>query len=245
MNTKEYINVYNNEKSHFFYVANHEIILSLIKHFFPKAKLKILDAGCGTGLLTKKLKKFGEVIGVDNHQQAIELSKKRGLNVKKSSIEKLPFKGNTFDLVTCIDVIYHLNIHDQSALQEIFRVLKPGGITIIRVPANKWLKLAHDKHVHLRERYSEIDLRERLIRTGFIIKKLSFVNMSLLPLAAINHLFQKINPPKENNSSISKVPNFLNKALITSLTWEKHALKLTPLPFGLGLLAICQKPLKT
>lgn len=242
MQKSEYKNIYSNEQKHFFYQANLQIVISLIIQFTNGKKLNILDAGCGTGNLTRKLRKFGKVLGVDKNQEALFFAKKRGVSVKYASVNKLPFKQDTFDLVTCIDVLYHMDVDDQKALIEIFRVLKRGGITIIRVPANKWLKLAHDKHVHARERYSEDSFREKLIRTGFIIEKLSFVNMMLLLPATFSHVFQKINPPKQIGSSIKPIPRYINKVAYLLLIWEKYFLKTKTLPFGLGLIAVCRKP---
>lgn len=242
MQTEEYKNIYKNESTHFFYTANHQIILSLIKQFIPEKKIKILDAGCGTGLLTKRLKKIGNVTGVDYSPEAIKFTKKRGLKVRRSSVNKLPFKNNSFDLITCIDVLCQLGVDDQQALGEFYRTLKPNGVVIIRVPANKWLKLTHDKHVKTRERYSESLLRERLLRAGFIIEKLSFVNLFLLPLVILSHYSQKIYPPKNTSSSVRKLHPYVNKMAHMCLVWEKYFLSTNNLPFGQGLIAVCQKP---
>ncbi|MBI4091874.1 MAG: class I SAM-dependent methyltransferase, partial [Candidatus Levybacteria bacterium] len=88
MELLEYKNIYDNEEKHFFYRANHALFLSFIKDL--KAKnvnaLKILDAGCGTGLLAKKLGKFGDVAGVDISPQALFYAKKRGIRVKQASV---------------------------------------------------------------------------------------------------------------------------------------------------------------
>lgn len=79
MNISEYRNIFENEETHFFYRANHEIFISLLDQYLPKhKKLKILDAGCGTGLFAKKLEKYGVVTGADISSEAIKFSKKRG-----------------------------------------------------------------------------------------------------------------------------------------------------------------------
>lgn len=242
MDISEYHNIFENEKSHFFYVGNHKIILSLVEKYAKGRKtLKILDGGCGTGLLAKKLEKYGNVEAVDISTEALKFAKKRGIKAKLASVAQLPFKENIFDLVVSVDVIYHKEVDDQKALGEFFRVLKPGGVLVLRVPANKWLNLRHDKHVHTRERYEKGELVEKLERAGFKIEKISFVNFVLLPLAAIRYLFERLNKDKEISSGVERVHSFLNAVLTFILSLEARLITKLNFPFGLGLVAVCRK----
>src|SRR5687768_16790056 len=126
MQRSEYLNIYKNEETHFYYKANHNIILSLISRYVPQKRLKILDAGCGTGLLAKKLEKLGNVEGIDYSTEAVRFAKKRGVIVKQGLVDKLPYNKNTFDVVVCVDVINHSWVkNEQKALEEMNRVLKP------------------------------------------------------------------------------------------------------------------------
>jgi len=118
-------------------IAN-EAILKFLKECLPSLseKTKVLDAGCGGGLLSQLLKqKFKmEIIGVDFADEALKLARKRGVQARKADLEKrLPFKNNTFDLIIFCQVIEHLFNPDQ-ALQEIYRVLKKGGSLIVTTP---------------------------------------------------------------------------------------------------------------
>ena len=89
----EYSNIFKHESKHFFYVSTHSLVLDLARKWTKgKQSLEILDAGCGTGLLLKKLKKLGKAKGVDYNPEAIKLARKRNVEVKKASINKLPFK---------------------------------------------------------------------------------------------------------------------------------------------------------
>ncbi|TSC75931.1 MAG: type 11 methyltransferase [Parcubacteria group bacterium Gr01-1014_30] len=96
---------------------------------------KVLDIGCGPGLLVKELAKRSKnlrVIGVDVSPEAIKLAKKncRSLkNVKflRGDVTSLPFPNGTFDLIVCKDS-FHEFPNLRKALQEVMRVLKPGGI---------------------------------------------------------------------------------------------------------------------
>lgn len=244
MELSEYENIYHQEDKHFFYKANHEIIIRLLELYATKkGKLKILDAGCGTGLLAKKLEKFGEVVGVDYHPEAVKLSKSRGVKAKKADVTKLPFKKRGFDVVVAIDVIYHKSIKDDTkALREFNRVLKCGGILLVRVPANKWLHLNHDKYVHTRERYTKSELAQKLHKAGFIIKQISYVNGLLSLLAILKQVFETINPQSSMESGVTNTPDFINSFLANILIGEWFLIKNSALPLGLGLVAASYKP---
>ncbi|OGM27019.1 hypothetical protein A2627_02520 [Candidatus Woesebacteria bacterium RIFCSPHIGHO2_01_FULL_39_28] len=216
MEISEYKNIFENEETHFFYRANHNIILSLVKKYLShetdlKAKSKqpiaILDAGCGTGLLARKLAKFGKVYAIDISCQAVKYSRQRKVNAIKASITKIPFSSNFFDLVISNDVIYHKKVaNDITALSEMYRVLKDKGILILRVPAIKWLATNHDKFVHTRERYSKNSLLEKLTKSGFQVEKLFYTNLLLVPVALVLHLgnVMTFSPPLEGGVSLLK-----------------------------------------
>lgn len=243
MEISEYKNIFKSEETHFFYVGNHKVIISLVEKYAPRAgRLKILDAGCGTGLLAKKLARFGNVAAIDASPEAVKFSQKRGVSARRASVNKLPFKVGSFDLIVSVDVIYHKAVDDEAALGEFFRVLRPGGILIIRVPANKWLGTLHDEHVHTRERYSKENLKEKLEGAGFEIEKLSFVNLSLVPLVLGRRVWERVMKPKGSASAVSKFPWVLNSLLSFLLSLEASFLREGSLPLGIGLVTVCRKP---
>lgn len=244
MQVSEYENIYKNEGSHFFYVGNHKIILSLAKKYLttPRGKTTILDAGCGTGLLAKKLERFGSTWGIDVSREAVKYTKSRGIKAKLASINKLPFKKNSFDLVVSIDVLYHKQVNDTKALNEFYRVLKPGGIVVVRVPANKWLHLKHDEHVHTRQRYSIFEIKNKISTSGFKLRKISYVNAVLLPLAIAKQFCEKFDNNKGVFSGVGSVNKVVNCILLSFLIVESKIIPYIKLPFGLGIIAVAQKP---
>lgn len=245
MQSSEYKTMFENESSHFYYLGNHRIILSLVNKYFSKRKnLKILDAGCGTGMLASRLKPLGDVVGIDSSPIAVQFAKVRKINVKKATVAKIPFKNDNFDLVVSIDVIYHNSIkNDLVPLREFYRVLKPGGLLIIRVPANKWLLRSTDQHVHTRERYTLKELEDKLIVTGFKICKITYINISLLIPAITAYFFEKIFSPRETHSPATRLPYIINLILTKVVSFESiFATSHVNLPFGLGVLAVCKKP---
>src|SRR3989338_2071474 len=111
----------------------------------------LLDAGCGTGKIAKKLadKRF-HVYGIDFSQDIISLAKQYApqVNFQTSSLYKLPFPSNMFDIIICLGLFQTVGDINQ-ALKEISRVLKPGGTIIIRSPSSLSLgSLFLAKNIH-------------------------------------------------------------------------------------------------
>jgi len=95
---------------------------------------KVLDVGCGTGLLLSLLVKKNKTFGTDISEKAVKIAKQKGLNVKKGDAEEtFPFKTNFFDFVICKDVFEHLK-NPEFTLREISRVLRKDGLLLAHVP---------------------------------------------------------------------------------------------------------------
>lgn len=103
--------------------------MEIIKRFLSKNKgSKILDAGCGEGVLVDEYKEKGfNIIGLD-----LNYSSK---NVKKGNLLKMPFKKEEFDVILCLDVLEHMDVLDQEkAIREIYKITKKNGIVVFGLP---------------------------------------------------------------------------------------------------------------
>ena len=247
MEITEYRNIFENEETHFYYVGTHNAVIELLKKYLPKKTGNvILDAGCGTGALMKKLEKFGEIYGIDVSNEALKFAKKNGVKkVFKASIEKIPFKGNQFDAVISIDVLYHKGVgSDIKALREFKRVLKPDGILIVKNPAHNWLRGSHDIVIHTKRRYSKRGFKNKLEKAGFRILKLSYINIFFFPLAILKRLTESILGSKPH-SDVKALPTGVNKLLINIYNFETKLLKKITIPLGLSIFAVAKKPVKS
>ncbi len=192
MDPQEYEIMYRAEESHWWYVGMAEITRTILDLCFAKEKrLRILDAGCGTGGAMSWLSGYGDPFGLDIAPQALHFCRVRGhKRICTGSVTAIPFAANTFDLVISLDVLYYSGIRDEWALQEFRRVLVPGGRIVLRVPAYDWLRGVHDRKLSTAHRYTLGELRGKMERNGLTPEFLTYANTFLFPL--ISNLFSAL-----------------------------------------------------
>lgn len=220
------------------------ILNRLFRRYLPKnSKLKILDAGCGTGAAFPILAPFGRVTGVDISPEALRFAKKVGEKTKKASVTKLPFTKESFDAVVSLDVLYHAWVADyRKALVEYVRVLKPGGILLWREPAFDWLKSGHDLVDFTQRRFTKEQMRESLQGLTLDIKKISYINTILFPLVIIKRLPSVLHLEKpQAKSDIGSIGFRLNEALTKIFSLESQLIMHMSFPFGSSVICIAQK----
>lgn len=135
---------------------------------------RVLDAGCGTGLILRHLGE--EAVGLDINPRNIRRAEKHAPKAKLilGDLEKIPLPGGSFDTVVCTDVLEHFP-HPQKALHEIFRVLVPGGVLIGSIPIkNPIWKLRFLSSTHPGEPYhrlyQEAEIKALVAGYGKIMK---------------------------------------------------------------------------
>lgn len=245
MERSQYELMFRREERHWWYLAMRRITEALLARYFRpcSARPEILDAGCGSGGTTAWLSRWGRVWGVDIAPEALRLARRRGLDrLLRASIEALPFPDASFDLLTSFDVLYHLQVgDDQRALAEFRRVLRPGGLAIVRVPAHNWLRGAHDHAVHTRHRYSRRELAEKLRAAGFQIERISYANGLLFPFAPAKRLLEGSRPA--GCTDLWQPPRLVNALLSGLVSLEAGPIVHYGLPWGLSVVAAARKPL--
>jgi ubiquinone/menaquinone biosynthesis C-methylase UbiE len=129
------------------------------------AGLDVLDAGCGVGYGTEVLVDGGasSAVGVDISDHAIAAARSRAgaaLRFEVGDVERLPMPDGSFDLVTCFEVIEYVQ-HPERALDELRRVLRPGGVLLISSPNRGAYPPGNRWHVH---EYTSGELEQSLRR---------------------------------------------------------------------------------
>src|SRR5512132_814535 len=237
------------EESHWWFFGRREIIRSFLVRLFRELKttgkeegapFKILDVGCGTGANLEMLSEFGEAEGVDVSPEALSFCQARGLEkVKLGAAEALPYDDNSFDLATGLDVVEHLD-DDLAGLKEMRRVLRPGGRTLLFVPAFMFLWGVQDDISNHRRRYTLKELKDVVRQAGFEVERATYVNFSFFMPIFLGRLFMRatgLRPESENNITIG----FLNGVLGKLLSAERGPLRYMNFPFGVSIICVARR----
>jgi ubiquinone/menaquinone biosynthesis C-methylase UbiE len=232
------------ENDYWWFVGRRKIIMTLLEEYskYPdKTNLKILDIGCGTGGTTKALTKFGDVCGSDYSLTALKHARENGLDkLIKCSASNLPFRPETFDTITILDVLEYIK-DDVRVLKEIRSSLKKDGIIFISVPAFQSLWSNHDVAVgHLR-RYNAKSLIKVIREAGLQDLRTSYFISFLFPFLSVYRIItRRLKLEKRNHPKIDlfHLPIFIDKTLQQILFLESKILRQRNLSFGLSLFCI-------
>lgn len=137
----------------------------------------LLDVGCGQGYFLRSVRDLGwDVLGIDMSQRAVEECRSQGLEAKKGELKEMGFPDNSFDAVHLFHVFEHLP-EPAAFVDEVFRILRPGGEIILTVPNNRsfcarvfgknWFSLETPRHLFI---YNRKNLHMLLSAHGFEVK---------------------------------------------------------------------------
>lgn len=233
------------EESHWWFVGRRRIIRSFIERLFQndakgEKQVHILDVGCGTGANLEMLSEFGTAEGVDVSPEALSFCQARGLeNVKLGAAEALPYDDNSFDLVTGLDVVEHLD-DDLAGLKEMRRVLRRDGRSVLFVPAFMFLWGVQDDISNHRRRYTLKELKQVVREAGFEVERATYVNISFFTPILLGRLLMRatgLRPESENNITIG----FLNGVLGKLFAAERVPLRYLNFPFGVSIICVARR----
>ncbi len=164
----------------------------------PSGPARVLDVGCGSGVLLARMKSLGwQVEGVEVDPEAVKAARARGVTVRQGPLEQQAFPTNHFDAIHSAHVLEHL--HDPPRmLRECARILKPGGTLVILTPnieswghkrfGSAWLNLDPPRHLSL---FSPTTLRRVAEQSQLTVQRLDTTVRSGWVYGALSHCIRK------------------------------------------------------
>jgi len=231
------------EDDHWWFVGRRAIVFAQIEQALAASigkNLQILDIGCGTGATMDRLSDYGQVQGIDLSETPLRYSRRRGhQRVFCASATALPFADNSFDLVTALDVIEHLD-DDLRGLAEIRRVLKPGAPAMIFVPAFQTLWGPNDVQSGHKRRYRIEQLRPVIDASGLHLEKISYANIAMfIPIWAGRKILNLLGRHEQPENRINH--RLLNRFIARIFSSEAGWLRSHTLPFGVSIICLARK----
>ncbi len=229
------------ERSHWWFIARQRILLDLTRRFVAPGG-RILDVGCGTGYFLDEARHEFEVHGVDPSETAARMCRDRGLtSFTVGTVEDVGgSQTSPFDAVMFLDVIEHMD-DDVGALRAANRLMAPGGVTVVTVPAYKFLWSEHDDANQHRRRYVASGLAAALRNAGFQVELVTYFNTFLFPLAVARRLAQRVFPSKAYDELALPAPwvnQWCRRVFELEAPLVKRAGSRGLLPFGLSIAAV-------
>lgn len=229
------------EKNHWWFVGRRAVVFDVLRR--ARVSGKLLDVGLGTGFNARAFERMGfSVEGLDPAPEAVAFAKDIVPNVPvfAAPFPSAKVPSATYDVVMLLDVLEHLE-DDVAGARDVARVLKPGGMAIITVPAFRFLWTKHDESAHHFRRYRKKELCRVLEGAGLELVFVSYYNFFLFPLIAFVRMLTKV-LGREGGSDFDKTPHFLNRLLGWFFGVERFLLRFFRFPFGVSLIAVIRKP---
>jgi SAM-dependent methyltransferase len=244
----EYAKMAKVEEVLWWYRTLHHLVLDVIRRYRPGLDIAILDAGCGTGGLMHFLLSCGyrNLKGVDFSNVAVEWCHRRNLDVQQGNLTNFAglYAEESADVIVSNDTLYFFQEQEQENVVEQFRrILKPGGLLILNLPALKAFRGIHDICVGIKVRFSKADTRRLLKESLFDVVQELYWPFLLSPVIYAVRLSQRIkmrrNPHFQIGSDTNLPPERLNRIFLELTLFENRMLARRP--FGSSLLLMGRK----
>jgi ubiquinone/menaquinone biosynthesis C-methylase UbiE len=223
MNPAEFDNIAKAERDFWWYRGMREILFRVLDPIVTKGATA-LEAGCGTGYLSKSLEQRYDwrMTPLDLGREGLEYARGYDLTrLVQGDVRALPLAAASFDALVSMEVIVHLPLGEEAqSLSEFARVLKPGGLLALRVAALDALRSRHSEFVQERQRFTRKRLLQAMNQAGFEVQRITYLNSLLLPVAFFKFRVWEPLTHAPLGSGVEAVPNWLDRLLYQPLRAE-------------------------
>jgi SAM-dependent methyltransferase len=244
MNAEEYANLERMEREHWYYAGKRQLVREWLEHVAPlRASATLLDCGAGTGLFAQEIETRCRVLVLDDHEEALRLLRARFKPEQILSLagDQVPLPDGSLEYVTALDVLEHVP-DDAAVVRGFARLLKPGGLAVVTVPASMSLWSDWDVALHHFRRYDRAQLRALFQPDVWEIVHVNYTNVLVFPAAWLVRKLRGLTPGRQNGSRRVEdklPPRWLNALLRAAFV--RMARSRVPFPFGVSLVLVARR----
>ncbi|MCX6944349.1 MAG: class I SAM-dependent methyltransferase [Opitutales bacterium] len=183
MNAEEYANLDRVEGAHWYYAGKRQFVRDWLRRVRPPQPGDVLlDCGAGTGRFALEMAAACRVLVLDDHAEALQLLRTRFQPEQILSLagDTVPLPDGSLEYVTALDVLEHVP-DDAAVVRGFHRLLKPGGIAVVTVPAGQALWSDWDVALHHFRRYDRAQLRALFPASAWELAYVNYTNVLAYP----------------------------------------------------------------
>ncbi len=243
MNAEEYANIEQLEETHWYYAGKRVFARGwLLRVRPPQAADLLLDCGAGTGRFAQEMEAHCRVMVLDDHEEALKLlrTRFRAEQILSLAGDRVPLPDGALNYVTALDVLEHTP-DDAAVVAGFHRLLQPGGVALVTVPASMALWSDWDEALHHYRRYSRPQLRALFPPEQWELVHVNYTNVAVYPAVWFLRKWRKWFPRSGGGArSEDQLPAPWLNALLRGLFVHPAFWRL-PFPFGVSLLLVARK----